>query len=76
MVQAEIYNTANTDLFHNPQTIKNISVLLGVAFKDSLSFSLSHFQSWAKTASNNAKKNTLRTAKDKSILLLLSTFSV
>lgn len=41
MVQAEIYNTANTDLFHNPQTIKNISVLLGVAFKDSLSFSLS-----------------------------------
>lgn len=56
MVQAEIYNTANTDLFHNPQTIKNISVLLGVAFKDSLSFSLSHFQSWAKTASNNAKR--------------------
>lgn len=41
MVQAEIYNTANTDLFHNPQTIKNISVLPGVAFKDSLSLSLS-----------------------------------
>ena len=54
MVQAEIYNTANTDLFHNPQTIKNISVLLGVAFQDSLS--LSHFQSWAETASNNAKQ--------------------
>lgn len=42
MGQAEIYNTANTDLFHNPQTIKNISVLLRVAFKDSLSLSLSH----------------------------------
>lgn len=54
VVQAEIYNTANTDLFHNPQTIKNISVLSGAAFQDSLS--LSHFQSWAKTASNNAKQ--------------------
>jgi len=41
VVQAEIYNTANTDLFHNPQTIKNISVLPGAAFKDSLSLSLS-----------------------------------
>lgn len=55
MGQTEIYNTANTDLFHNPQTIKNISVLLGVAFKDSLSLSLS-LSDWAKTASNNAKQ--------------------
>lgn len=38
---AEMYNTENRDLLHNPQTIKNISVPQRVSFKDSFSLSAS-----------------------------------